>query len=59
MVVKKNTVIIIEHNADILKRADWIIELGPEGGKAGGWIIAEGTPTEIKNNSESITGKYL
>lgn len=59
LVNRKNTVIIIEHNTDILKRADWIIELGPEGGKAGGQIIAEGTPINIKNNTKSITGKYL
>jgi excinuclease UvrABC ATPase subunit len=59
LVVKKNTVIIIEHNTDILKRADWIIELGPAGGKAGGLIIAEGTPHEIKANAKSVTGKYL
>jgi len=59
LVNRKNTVIIIEHNTDILKRADWIIELGPEGGKAGGQIIAEGIPLNIKNNTESITGKYL
>jgi len=59
LVDKRNTVIIIEHNTDILRRADWIIELGPEGGKAGGLIIAEGTPVEIKKCAKSITGKYL
>jgi len=55
-----NTVIVIEHNLDVIKSADWIIDLGPEGGEEGGKIIATGTPEEIaKWHKESYTGKYL
>jgi excinuclease UvrABC ATPase subunit len=59
LVDNRNTVIIIEHNTDIIKRADWIIDMGPEGGNAGGRVLAEGTPEQIKANQESITGRYL
>jgi len=59
IVDKGNTVLIIEHNVDVIKTADYIIDLGPEGGENGGYIIAEGTPDEIKSNTKSITGKYL
>ena len=54
-----NTVIIIEHNLDIIKRADHIIDLGPEGGSAGGEIIAQGTPEQVAANPASFTGQYL
>ena len=54
-----NTVVIIEHNLDVIKTADWIIDLGPEGGEGGGQIIAEGSPTDIAANQKSITGHYL
>jgi excinuclease ABC subunit A len=54
-----NTVIIIEHNLDVVKTADWIIDLGPEGGDKGGYIVAEGTPEEVAKKKESYTGKYL
>ena len=54
-----NTVVIIEHNLDIIRRADWIIDLGPEGGKNGGEIIFEGTPEELKSCSRSITARYI
>ncbi len=54
-----NTVLVIEHNLDIIKSADWIIDLGPEGGAGGGQIIAEGTPEQIAANSASYTGEYL
>ena len=54
-----NTIVIIEHNLDVIKTADWIIDLGPEGGDGGGEIIAEGTPDEIAMNKKSYTGKYL
>jgi excinuclease ABC subunit A len=54
-----NTVIIIEHNLDVIKNTDWIIDLGPEGGQGGGQIIAEGTPKDIAANPKSHTGKYL
>ena len=50
---------IIEHNLDVIKTADWIIDLGPEGGDGGGEIIAEGTPDEVAHNKKSYTGKYL
>ena len=54
-----NTVVVIEHNLDVIKTADWIIDLGPEGGNGGGTIVAEGTPEEVSNVSGSYTGKYL
>ena len=56
---KGNTVIIIEHNLDVIKTADWIIDMGPEGGNKGGTIIAEGTPETIAGNKGSFTGQYL
>jgi len=59
LVEKGNTVIVIEHNLDIIKNADFILDLGPEGGDEGGYIIAQGTPLEIAKNSSSETGKYL
>ncbi|MBN2095036.1 MAG: excinuclease ABC subunit UvrA [Candidatus Aenigmarchaeota archaeon] len=59
LVKKGNSVVVIEHNLDVVKSADWIIDLGPEGGDAGGEIIAEGTPEEVANVSRSHTGKYL
>lgn len=54
-----NTVVVIEHNLDVIKTADWIIDLGPEGGEGGGHIIAQGSPKDIAANSESVTGTYL
>lgn len=54
-----NTVIIIEHNVDVIKRADWIIDLGPDGGTKGGEIIFEGTPVNLHNCKESLTAKYI
>ena len=54
-----NTVIVIEHNLDVIKSADWIIDLGPEGGDAGGEVIATGTPEDIAKNKKSYTGDYL
>jgi excinuclease ABC subunit A len=54
-----NTVIIIEHNMDVIKSADWIIDLGPEGGDEGGWIVAEGTPEEVARSPDSFTGQFL
>ncbi len=53
------TVIVIEHDLDIIRNADYIIDMGPGGGEAGGLIVASGTPPEIKTNQDSITGKYL
>lgn len=54
-----NTVVIIEHNLDVIKTADWVIDLGPEGGEGGGYIIAEGSPYDISTNKNSVTGTYL
>ena len=54
-----NTIVIIEHNLDVVKTADWIIDMGPEGGAGGGMIIATGTPEEVAKNAKSYTGKYL
>jgi excinuclease ABC subunit A len=54
-----NTVLVIEHNLDVIKCADWLIDLGPEGGDAGGELIAEGTPEEVCSNPRSETGKVL
>jgi len=63
LVDKGNTVLIIEHNLDVIKNADWILDLGPEGGEEGGYIVAEGTPFEITKSAswrkKSYTGKYL
>src|SRR5688500_3250969 len=54
-----NTVIVIEHNLDVVKTADWVIDLGPEGGKAGGRIVAQGTPEHVAKDRTSFTGRYL
>ncbi len=54
-----NTIIIIEHNLDVIKSADWIIDLGPEGGEAGGRIIAEGSPEDVARVKGSHTGAFL
>jgi excinuclease ABC subunit A len=56
---KGNTVVVIEHNLDVIKTADWIIDLGPEGGDGGGRIIATGTPEDVAANKASFTGEYL
>ncbi|WP_020403325.1 excinuclease ABC subunit UvrA [Gracilimonas tropica] len=59
LVEKGNTVIVIEHNLDLIKAADWIIDMGPEGGRGGGEIIAQGTPEEVADTDDSETGKFL
>ncbi len=56
---KGNTVLIIEHNLEVIKCADYIIDLGPEGGEKGGYIVAEGPPENIIKSKDSYTGKYL
>ncbi len=56
---KGNTVVVIEHNLDVIKTADWVIDLGPEGGDGGGEIIATGTPEDVAANKASVTGEYL
>ncbi|MGH3967252.1 MAG: hypothetical protein ACRDTV_03815, partial [Mycobacterium sp.] len=54
-----NTVLVIEHNLDVIKTSDWIIDMGPEGGAEGGTIVAEGTPEAVAQVPESYTGKFL
>jgi excinuclease ABC subunit A len=54
-----NTVLVIEHNLDVIKQADWVLDLGPEGGEKGGEIIAQGTPEEVAETTGSATGEYL
>lgn len=59
LVQKGNSMIVIEHNLDVIKTADWIVDMGPEGGAGGGQVVAEGTPEDIARKKESLTGKYL
>jgi excinuclease ABC subunit A len=59
LVDKGNTVIVIEHNLDVIKSADWIVDLGPEGGSGGGTVVAEGTPESIAAVDASHTGRFL
>ena len=59
LVQKGNTVIVIEHNLDVIKCADYIIDMGPEGGQRGGNVVATGTPEQVATNKDSITGQYL
>jgi excinuclease ABC subunit A len=59
LVDKGNTVVVVEHNLDVIKTADWVIDLGPGGGEYGGEIIAQGTPEDIVKNKNSVTGLYL
>jgi excinuclease ABC subunit A len=54
-----NTIVVIEHNLDVIKTADWIVDLGPEGGDGGGMIVAEGTPEMVAAVTASHTGQYL
>jgi excinuclease ABC subunit A len=59
LVDQGNTVVVIEHNLEVIKTADWIVDLGPEGGDEGGHVVAVGTPEEIAANPASYTGHYL
>ncbi len=59
LVDQGNTVVVIEHNLDVIKTADWVIDLGPEGGAGGGRIVAAGTPEDIAVCAESYTGQFL
>ncbi|WP_216206762.1 excinuclease ABC subunit UvrA [Amycolatopsis aidingensis] len=59
LVDKGNTVIIIEHNLDVIKTSDWLVDMGPEGGSAGGMVVAEGTPEDVAANEDSYTGQFL
>ena len=59
LVSRGNTVVVIEHNLDVIKYCDYIIDLGPEGGEDGGWIVASGTPEEVARVETSETGRFL
>jgi excinuclease ABC subunit A len=59
LVDKGNTMVIIEHNMDVIKLADYIIDIGPEGGKSGGMLVAKGTPEEVSKNKKSHTARFL
>jgi excinuclease ABC subunit A len=59
LVESGNTVVVIEHNLDVIKTADWVIDLGPEGGEKGGELVAAGTPEQVARSSKSYTGRYL
>jgi excinuclease ABC subunit A len=59
LVERGNSVLLIEHNLDVIKNADYIVDIGPEGGTGGGKIVAKGTPEEVAANTHSFTGKYL
>ncbi len=59
LVEQGNTVVVIEHNLEVIKTADWIIDLGPEGGNKGGRVLVAGTPEEVAATPESFTGQYL
>lgn len=59
LVESNNTVIVIEHNLDVIRNADWIIDMGPEGGSAGGYVLFEGTPLQLKDSPDSLTAKYI
>ncbi len=54
-----NTIVVIEHNLDVIKTADWIVDLGPEGGDGGGALVVEGTPEQVAATPQSHTGQYL
>jgi len=59
LVEKGNTVIVIEHNMDVIKQADWVIDIGPEGGRGGGMIVAQGTPEQVAASGKGYTSKFL
>jgi excinuclease ABC subunit A len=59
LVEQGNTVVVIEHNLDVIKSADWLIDLGPEGGEGGGKVVAQGTPEQVAKAKASATGHFL
>ncbi len=59
LVDQGNTVLVIEHNLDVIKTADWLVDMGPEGGKRGGTVVAEGTPEDVAAAPASYTGQFL
>jgi excinuclease ABC subunit A len=56
---KGNTVLVIEHNLDVIKTADWIVDMGPSGGNKGGTVVVTGTPEDVADHEESFTGEFL
>ena len=59
LVDKGNSVLVIEHNLDVIKAADWVVDMGPEGGSGGGTVVAEGTPEQVAAVKQSHTGQFL
>jgi excinuclease ABC subunit A len=59
LVDKGNTIVVIEHNMDVIKVADWVVDIGPEGGSGGGQILVSGTPEQVAKHPESHTGRFL
>ena len=59
LIDRGHSIVVIEHNLDVIKCADWVIDIGPEGGEEGGTIVAQGTPEEVAKNKISYTAKYL
>jgi excinuclease ABC subunit A len=59
LVERGNTVVVVEHNLDVIKNADFVVDMGPEGGEGGGYIVSQGTPDDIKKDPQSVTGKFL
>ena len=59
LVEQGNTIVVIEHNLDVIKSADWLIDLGPEGGEGGGKVVAQGTPEQVAKVKSSATGQFL
>jgi excinuclease ABC subunit A len=59
LVAAGNSVLVVEHNLDVIKAADWIVDMGPEGGAGGGLVIAEGTPEQVAESAKSYTGQFL
>lgn len=59
LIQRGHTVLVIEHNTEVIKCADWVIDLGPDGGNAGGNVVATGTPEEVAKNKNSVTGRYI
>ncbi|MNY53273.1 UvrABC system protein A [compost metagenome] len=54
-----NTVVVIEHNMDVVRHADWVIDMGPDGGTRGGQVVFEGTPSQLRDDPHAITGRFL
>jgi excinuclease ABC subunit A len=59
LVERGNTIVVVEHNLDVIKNADFVVDMGPEGGEGGGYIVSQGTPDEIRKDPKSVTGVFL